>query len=95
MIALNERTRTFDEAAVVNAGGTGGLAAAASEAEIEMTDRVVVEIEAALGERLHQVDSAARGIHLGACDNVGGASLGAEAAMNAVEQQIVVSDVAQ
>src|SRR5271157_6282185 len=78
----------------MNAGRAGGLATAASEAQIEMARRVVVEVDAAFGQRLHQIDSAARRVHLAPRYNVGRASLGAEAAMNAVEQQVVVGNAA-
>ena len=66
MMMLDVRARVLDEAAVVNARGARGFASAASEAQIEMAHGVVVEFEPAFGERLHQVDAAARRIHLGA-----------------------------
>src|SRR5208283_5431772 len=78
----------------MNAGRAGGLATAASEAQIEMAGRVVVELDPALGERLHQIDSAARRVHLASRYNVRWTSLGAEPAMYAVEQQVVVADAA-
>src|ERR1039458_9853205 len=78
----------------MNAGRAGGLATAASEAQIEMARRIVVELDAAFGDRLHQIDSAARRVHLASRYNVGRTSLGAKAAMNAFEQQVVVGDAA-
>src|SRR5258708_35043423 len=78
----------------MNAGRAGGLASAASEAQIEMARRVVVEFDLAFSERLHQIDSAARRVHLASGYNVGRTCLGAESAMHAVEQQVVVADVA-
>src|SRR5260221_12049987 len=78
----------------MDAGRAGGLAAAASEAQIEMASGIVVEIDAAFGDRLHQIDSAARRVHFASRHNVGRTSLGTQPAMNAVEQQLVVADVA-
>src|SRR5208282_5705413 len=86
--------RTLNQAAVMNAGWAGGLATAASEAQIEMARRVVVEVDAAFGQRLHQIDSAARRVHLASRYNVSRTSLGAKATMNAFEQQVVVGDAA-
>ena len=59
-----------------------------------MARGVVVEFDAAFGERLHQIDSAARRIHLASRYDVGRTCLGAESAMDAVEQQVVVANVA-
>ena len=78
----------------MDARGARGFASATAEAQIEVADRVVVEFEVAFGERLHQINAAARRIHLGARDDVGRARLEAEPAMNAVEQQLVVNHVA-
>src|SRR5208283_3124878 len=60
----------------MNAGWAGGLATAASEAQIEMARRVVVEVDVAFGQRLHQIDSAARRVHLAPRYNVGRGSRG-------------------
>src|ERR1035437_4194411 len=79
----------------MNAGRAGGLATAASEPQIERARRVVVEVDAPFGQRLHQIDSAARRVHLASRYNVGRTSLGAEPAMNAVERQVVVGDAAR
>src|SRR5271166_5661772 len=76
----------LDEPAVVDAGGARRLASAASEAQVEMAHCVAVEFEAAFGERLHQVDAAARRIHLSARHDVSWARLEAESAVDAVEQ---------
>src|ERR1017187_1831923 len=78
----------------MNTGRAGSLATASSEAQIEMARRIVVELDAAFGDRLHQIDSAARRVHLASRYNVGRTSLGAKAAMNAFEQQVVVGDAA-
>src|SRR5271163_167273 len=78
----------------MNPGRAGGLASTASETQIKMARRVLVEIDAAFGDRLHQVDSAARRVHLASRYNVCRTGLGAEPAMHAVEQQVVVANVA-
>src|SRR5208337_404214 len=59
-----------------------------------MACRVVVEVDAAFGEQLHQIDSAARRAHLASRYNVGRTSLGAQPAMDAGEQQVVVGSAA-
>jgi hypothetical protein len=95
MMLLDERARAFNQASVVNAGRTRGFASAATEAQVEMTGGVVVEFDASFGERLHQVDATARRIHLASSCDVSWAGLGAKSAVNAVEQQIVVANVAK
>ena len=95
MIALDECARAFNQAAIVDAGRAGGLASAATEAQIEMARGIVVELDAAFGERLHQIDSAARRVHLASRHDVGRTGLGAESAVHAVEQQLVVANVAE
>src|ERR1700683_2297118 len=77
----------------MNARRAGGLATAAAEAQIKMARCVVVELDASFGDRLHQIDSAARRVHLASRHDVGRAGLRAEPAMNAVEEQVVVGDV--
>src|SRR5271166_6535925 len=77
----------------MNARRAGGLATAAAEAQIEMARGVVVELDVCLSERLHQIDSAARRVHLASRHDVGRAGLRAEPAMNAVEQQVVIGNV--
>src|SRR5713226_2689118 len=59
-----------------------------------MAHRVVVELDLAFGERLHQVDPPTWRIHLGPRQHVGRARLEAEPAMDAVEQQLVIDDIA-
>jgi hypothetical protein len=78
----------------MNARRAGGLATAASEAQIEMPRSVIVEFDAAFGQRFHQIDSAARRVHLASRYDVSWTSFGAESAMNAIEEQVVVTDVA-
>src|SRR5208283_37327 len=77
----------------MNARRAGGLATAASEAQIKMTRDVVVELDASFGDRLHQIDSATRRVHLASRHDVGRARLSAEPAMNAVEEQVIVGDI--
>src|SRR5271155_3850214 len=77
----------------MNARRAGGLATAAAEAQIKMARGVVVEHDASFGDRLHQIDSAARRVHLASRHDVGRARLRAKPAMNAVEEQVVVGDI--
>src|SRR5262249_37906148 len=66
-----------------HARGAHRLAGAAAEAEIEMRDRGVAQLEPSLRERLHDEDAAARRVHLGAEDGERGAVREAEAAVDA------------
>src|SRR5271154_3261279 len=79
----------------MNSRRAGSLATAAAEAQIQMARRVVVELDASVSERLHQIDSAARRVHLGSRHDVGRARLRAKPAMNAVEEQVIVGDISK
>jgi hypothetical protein len=95
MISLDERARAFNQTSVVNAGRTRRLASSATKTQIKMADRIVVEFDASFGERLHQIDSPTRRVHLASSRDVGGTALGAESAVNTVEQQLVFTDIAK
>src|SRR5690348_4647554 len=71
------------------------LASAASQAQVEMAHDIVVELETAFGQPFHQVNPAARRIHLGAGQQVGRAGFQTKTAMDTVEQQVVIDYVAQ
>src|SRR5215467_12431082 len=92
-LALHLGARGLDELAVGHAGGAHRLAGAAAEAEIEMGDRGVAQLEPALRERLHDKDAAARRVHLGAEDGEGGAVREAEAAVHAAVHALHVVTV--
>ena len=71
-------------AAVGDAGGAGGLAGAALEAEVEMPGDSVGESDAPLVDALHQGDTAAGRLGLDAELDVGGADLQAQPAVDAL-----------
>ena len=71
-------------AAVGDAGGAGGLAGAALQAEVEVRGDAVGESDAALVHALHEGDAPAGGLGLDAELDVGGADLEAESAMDAL-----------
>jgi hypothetical protein len=74
-----------EQAPVLNARGTGGLASAAGEAAVEM-DPGLVGDRLPLQRLLHEIDAAARPVVFVAEQQVGGAGRGAEAAMHALPQ---------
>ena len=86
--------KRLDQLAVLHAGGTGGFAGAAIEAELEMPLDARRELQPPVGDGPHQVDAAARTIVLVASFDVRRAGRRAEAAVDAVEQQVVVEDCA-
>ena len=88
MVRLDPRSRPFDELAVGDAGGACRLAPTAAETEIEVTDGIVVEREAPLLQRTHQMDASARRIGLGTEREIRGARVLAEAAVNAIEEAL-------
>jgi hypothetical protein len=94
MVSLDECARAFNQASIMDSRRTRGLASATTEAQIEMAGRFVVEFDTAFGERLHQVDSPAWRVHLASSRDVSWTGLGAKPAMNAVEQQFVIANVA-
>ena len=53
-------TRGFGDAAILYAGRTGGLAGAAEQAKLQMFFEAVVQLDAPIGRRFDQVNSAAR-----------------------------------
>src|SRR5262245_19430769 len=77
-ILLNIAARVLDQPAIAHPRGTGGFASAAFKAEIEMAHCLTVEVQASFRQRLHQIDAAARGIHLSSCDYVGRARFQAQ-----------------
>ena len=66
VVLLNLRAGGFDELAVLDAGGAGGLAGAAVEAEVNVADEALAELQAAFVDQNHLVDAAARRVHLDA-----------------------------
>src|SRR5262249_44040822 len=80
--------------AVLYAGRAGRLAGPAVEAQVEVAADVGVQVELAVGDGAHQVNAAARAVGLVAQLDVGGTGGGAEAAVDAGEEQRVVDAVA-
>ena len=92
-LPLDLGARGLDELAVRDAGRAGRLAGAAAQAEIEMGNRGVGQVDPALGERLDQHDAAARRVHLrpelGEGRAVGEAEPAVHAAVHALDAQPV------
>src|SRR5215472_16101626 len=82
-LLLHLGTGGLDKLPVGDARGAHRLAGATAEAEIEVRDGGVAQLEPAFCERLHDEDAAARRVHLGAEDREGGAVGEAEAAVHA------------
>ena len=78
--------RVLHDPAVGDAGGADGLAVAALQALVEVADGVRRRVDAAFGQRAHQVEAAARRLRLEAGLDVGGAGLQAEAAVDAARE---------
>ena len=73
----------FDELAVFDSRGAGGLAGAAIEAAVNVGDECVAEFEAALIDEGHLADASARGIGFIVPEAIGGAGVEAQAAVDA------------
>src|SRR6185437_1127842 len=84
MMTLDLSASGFDELSVVNAGGTGGHAGHAAEAGVEMANPLRVHGGGAFAGDFHQVDAAARRVHLFVPEDVGGADGETKAAVNAL-----------
>ncbi len=83
----------FDELVVLDAGGAGGHAGHAAEAVVHVGAEVLVERGFALGGFGHHVDAAAGRVHLLAPEDVGGAGGEAEAAVDAVGEELFFGGV--
>ena len=86
-LGLDRLARRLDQLVVLDAGGAGGDARHAAEAAVEVPGHRRVERDRAVEVRLHQLDPAARRVHLLAPQQVGGAGRQAEAAVDAVARQ--------
>ena len=91
--AFDEVAGLFQEGAVLNAGGAGDFAGAATEAEIDVADAGVVDGQSAGLEGAHEVDAAARGFVFVAGLEIGGTRAEAEAAVNAGEGFFLVEEI--
>jgi hypothetical protein len=70
-VALDVGARRLQQRAKAHAGRTCRLAGAAAETEIEVIRELLGDRQAPLGHRAHQVEAAARRVHLLAEDPVG------------------------
>ena len=87
---VHRHAERLDELAVLHAGRAGGFAGAAIEAQLQMAANAVVELQLAVGDPAHQVDAAARAVVLVAQLDVRRARGGTQAAVDAVQKQLVV-----
>ena len=83
VVCLNFRSRAFDDVAVGNAGGAGGLATETSEAAIDVLDERGVNGEAAFVYLENLVDASTRRIGFESEDAIGWALLQAEPTVDA------------
>ena len=83
-LLLDRVARRLDQHVVRDARGAGRDAGHAAEAAVEVLDDRPVERDRAVQSRLHQLDSAARRVHLLAPEHVRRAGRQAEAAVDAV-----------
>ena len=92
VMALDVVASGFEERAVLDAAGTGGLAGAAAEAKVDVAHGGVGQRQAAVLERAHEVDSAAGRVVLVAGLQVGRARGKAEAAVDAGKRLVVIEE---
>ncbi len=87
---LHVNAKRLDQLAVLHAGRAGRLARPAIQAQIEMAFHLRIQLHPAIDHRSHQIDAAARTVVLIAQLHVGRTCGGAQAAMDAVEKQLVI-----
>ena len=75
----------FHQAAVFNAGGAGGFAAAAIQAFVDVLDEGIADARAIQLDLNHLVDAAARGVSFDIPESIGGAGAG-DAAVDAASE---------
>ncbi len=83
----------FDEFAVFDAGGAGGFAGAAAEAEAHVFEIAFVHGCGTAGDLHHLIDAAAGGIHFNAEFAIGGAGVEAEAAVDTLVEVFLLGGV--
>src|SRR5262249_43223959 len=93
VVVLDLGARLLDERVVLHAGRAGGHAGHAAQAAVEVADDRRVEARLRVGELLHEVDPAARRVHLLAPRDVGRAGRQAEAAVDAGLDELAVGQV--
>ena len=82
-VAFDLGAGVFDELVVLDSRGAGGDAGHAAETVVDVLAEVLAEGSFARRGLVHHVDAAARGVHLFAPQDVGGASGKAKAAVDA------------
>ena len=92
VVLLDVRARRLDQAVVLDARRARGHARHAAEAAVEVLDDGVGQRHRAVDEAAHQVDAAARRVHLLVPERVGRARRQAEAAVDAVGDQLGLHD---
>src|SRR5205823_12876965 len=81
----------LDQLAVLHAGRTRGFARPAIEAEIDVPLHLLVQLDPPIGHGAHEVDAAARAVVLISQLDVGWTRRRTQAAMDAVEKQLVIN----
>ncbi len=87
---LHRHAERLDQLAVLHARGTGRLAGAAVEAQLQVPAHFAGQLQAAIGHRAHQIDAAARAVVLVPQLHIRRAAGRAQAAVDAIEKQLVV-----
>ena len=82
--------KRLNQFAILDAGRARRFARPAVEAQVEMVMNLVIQLQAAVGNGAHEVDAAARAIRFEAKLEVCRASRGAQAAMHAIQEQLIV-----
>ena len=81
---LHVDAERFDQAAVLDTGGTGSLAAAAIEAQVQVPLDCIRHFQPTVGHRSHQIDAAAGAVIFVACFQIRWAGRRAESAVDAI-----------
>src|SRR5438552_6446204 len=90
MVLLHIGARLLNQSVVADAGGASRDAGHAAKAPVEVLDHGVGEIDRAIDEPAHEIDPAARRVHLLVPERVRRACRQAEAAVDAVGDQLLL-----
>jgi hypothetical protein len=88
--ALHGHAERLDQLAVLHARRARRLAGPAIQAQFQMPPHFVIELQPAIGHRTHQVDPAARAVVFVAQFGIRRAGGGTQAAVHAVQEQLVI-----
>ena len=92
---FHPNAKWLDQLPILNSRGARRLAGPAIEAKFKMTSNAVIQLELAIGDTAHEINPPARALVLIARFDVRRAGRGAQSAMHAIEQQLVIERCAR